>query len=153
MSLYLVQHGRCLSKSEDPDQSLSDWGIGQVERIAGVAKNYNINVSSIEHSVKKRARQTAEIMAAALNPPGGVREKTGLKPMDDIEAVATRLDPGEDIMLVGHLPFMERLACLLTTGKAEHTVIKFQNGGIVCLDRELEKETWHIKWALMPEIG
>jgi phosphohistidine phosphatase len=47
---------------------------------------------------------------------------------------------------------MERLVSRLTTGSAEHTVFKFQNGGIVCLDRAVEGR-WYIKWALMPKIG
>ena len=152
MPLFLVQHGKCLSKDQDPEQSLSTEGIADVERIADVAKNYGIRVSAIEHSVKKRARQTAEIFAAALNPVAGVAEKTGLKPMDDVQAVAARVRAGDNRMLVGHLPFMERLTSYLITGSMEKTVFRFQNGGIVCLDQDPESDAWFIKWALMPEI-
>jgi len=152
MTLLLVQHGRCLSKDQDPEQSLTGEGIAEVERIADVAKNYGVTVSAIEHSLKKRARQTAGIFAAALGPPGGVEEKTGLKPMDDPRAVADRMCTADDVMLVGHLPFMERLTSLLITGSADKIVFKFQNGGIVCLDQDQGGDTWFIKWALMPEI-
>jgi phosphohistidine phosphatase len=55
-------------------------------------------------------------------------------------------------MLVGHLPFMERLAAYLVTGSWERRIIKFQNGGIVCLDKESETGGWFIKWTLMPNI-
>lgn len=55
-------------------------------------------------------------------------------------------------MLVGHLPFMERLTSTLITGSSERLVFKFQNGGIVCLDREADQPAWFIKWALMPKI-
>jgi len=152
MSLYLVQHGKCLSKTENPAQPLSPEGTREVNRIAEVAKNYRINVSSIEHSVKERAKQTAEILAGALDPAAGVVEKTGLKPMDDVQAVASRLHSGENKMLVGHLPFMEKLTSYLTTGSVGKPVFKFQNGGIVCLDRERDDDALFIKWALMPEI-
>ncbi len=62
MALYLVQHGKSLPKEIDSEQGLTDEGIADVERIAGVAKSYGIVVSSIQHSGKKRARQTAEIL-------------------------------------------------------------------------------------------
>ena len=37
----------------------------------------------------------------------------GLNPEDDVCALAERLDPARNEMLVGHLPFMEKLAALL----------------------------------------
>ncbi|MCJ7772188.1 MAG: hypothetical protein MUP22_03525, partial [Desulfobacterales bacterium] len=42
----------------------------------------------------------------------------------------------EDVMLVEHLPFMERLTAYLITGSFEKPVFKFQNIGIVCLDKD-----------------
>ena len=42
MALYLVQHGQSLPKEVDPDQGLSEKGVAETERIAGVAKNYQI---------------------------------------------------------------------------------------------------------------
>jgi phosphohistidine phosphatase len=56
-------------------------------------------------------------------------------------------------MLVGHLPFMEKLTSYLVTGNADKTVFKFQNGGIVCLEEDVAKNSWFIKWTLMPHIG
>ena len=53
-------------------------------------------------------------------------------------------------MLVGHLPFMEKLTSYLVTGNADKTVFKFQNGGIVCLEEDVEKNCRFIKWTLMP---
>ena len=152
MALYLVQHGKSLPKDVDPEQSLSDEGIEKVKLIAGVAKNYHVRVNKILHSGKKRAARTAALLADALMPPLGVSESGGLNSLDDVSAMASKLDSGEHMMLVGHLPFMERLVSLLTTGMQDHTIFKFQNGGIVCLDREKEGEKWFIKWALMPEI-
>jgi phosphohistidine phosphatase len=152
MALYLVQHGKSLPKNLDPDQGLSEEGIAEVERIAKVAKGYGVQVSCIKHSVKKRARQTAEIMASALEPAGGIVETVGLKPMDDVTAFAGTLDSKDDIMLSGHLPFMEKMASYLITGATDKPVIKFQNGGIVCLHNYTEIGGWAIKWTLMPKI-
>jgi phosphohistidine phosphatase len=71
MALYLVQHGKSLPKDQDPDQGLSEEGIAETRRMANLAKDHGVVVSQIRHSVKTRARQTAEIFAKALNPKIG----------------------------------------------------------------------------------
>ena len=152
MALFLVQHGKSLAKDEDPEQGLSREGIADTERIAAVARGYGVRPSCIAHSGKKRARQTAEIFAAALRPEKGVQERDGLNPLDDVRPLAAVLNSREDLMLVGHLPFMERLTSTLITGSDERLVFKFQNGGIVCLEMDPDKPAWFIKWALMPKI-
>lgn len=153
MALYLVQHGKSLSKDIDPDQGLSQEGIAETKRIAEVAANYRVNVSHIKHSVKTRAHKTAEIFASALNPAGGIMEVAGLKPMDDVATFAATMDPDENTMLVGHLPFMEKMASYLVTGSTDKPVFKFQNSGIVCLNKNPDNESWVIVWTLMPKIG
>jgi phosphohistidine phosphatase len=152
MSLYLVQHGLTYSEAIDPERSLSATGKANVDRIAMLAAEAKVPVAKILHSGKLRARQTAEIMAAHLKPPGGVSEIKGINPLDDVIPIATRCDASEDIMLVGHLPFLENMTSYLITGSTDKTVIKFQNGGIVCLDQEGAGGPWFIKWTLMPEI-
>ena len=153
MALYLVQHGKSLPKDIDPDQGLSDEGVAETQRIADVAANYGVKVSLIKHSVKTRAHKTAEIFASALNPAGGIVEVGGLKPLDDVIAFAASIDPDENTMLVGHLPFMERMASYLVTGSPDKPVFKFQNSGIVCLSKDPAIGSWVIIWTLMPKIG
>ncbi len=152
MPLFLVQHGKSLLKDKDPDQGLSDEGAAEVNRIANVAGDYGIRVLAIKHSSKKRARQTADIMASVLKPEKGIMEIPGLKPLDDVSAIQAILNHQDRIMLVGHLPHLERLTSYLITGIAEKTVFKFQNSGIVCLDRDPDNLSWFIKWSLMPKI-
>ena len=152
MALYLVQHGKSLPKDVDPDQGLSDEGKADVRRIADVASGYGVTVSRIAHSGKKRARQTAEIFGTALTPSLDPAERGGLKPLDDVTATADDLDARDNLMLVGHLPFMERLTSYLVTGSTESLVFKFQNGGILCLDQDPNGGLWYIKWSLMPHI-
>lgn len=153
MALYLVQHGKSLPKDVDPDQGLSEEGIAETKRIARVAAEYGVIVSQIKHSVKTRACKTAEIFASALNPQQGTAEVAGLKPLDDVGAFAATIDPGQNSMLVGHLPFMERMTSYLITGAPDKPVFKFQNSGIVCLNKDPDSGTWVIVWTLMPKIG
>ncbi len=152
MALYLVQHGKSLPKDVDPDQGLSDEGKSEVQRIVGVAEGYGVEVSKIAHSGKKRARQTAELFGTLLAPSQDREERDGLKPLDDVSAIADTLDTSENLMLVGHLPFMERLANYLITGSSDGLVFKFQNGGILSLEQDPESGSWFIKWSLMPHI-
>jgi len=153
MAIFLAQHGKSLPKDQDPEQGLSAQGRDDVRRIADLARGYGVSVASIFHSGKKRARETAEIFAGSLKPLGGVEQMDGLKPLDDVTAIADRLNAQSGLMLVGHLPFLERLTSFLVTGDADHPVLKFQNGGIVCLDKGPEGKGWIIKWTLMPEMG
>ncbi|ACL04505.1 phosphohistidine phosphatase, SixA [Desulfatibacillum aliphaticivorans] len=153
MAVYLVQHGKSLPKDQDPDQGLAPLGIEESERIAGVAAGYGVKVLQIRHSGKTRALQTAEIFAKAFNPPDGVQETAGLKPMDDVAAFAPMLEDNPGLMIVGHLPFMERMASYLITGNPDRPVFRFQNAGIVCLDKHPDAGTWVVKWALMPNVG
>ena len=151
MSLLLVQHGKNNPKRLDPEKGLSPEGSKDVERSAGVLRAHGVPVSTIWHSGKKRARQTADIMAGYLGRDIAVKEREGLAPLDDV----TKLDPDPDknIMLVGHLPFMERLVSSLLTDSPDHPpLVKFQNGGVVALDRDEKSGSWYIKWTLFPEI-
>lgn len=151
MALYLVQHGKAAPAGIDPERGLTAEGRSETERIADVARGYGVAVSSILHSGKKRALQTAEIFADRL---GADFDTTGgMDPNDDVAAFAARISAADNRMLVGHLPFMEKLAAYLVTGSAERPVFRFQNSGIVCLDINEPAGTWVIIWALMPHIG
>ena len=92
----------------------------------------------------------ADALLGDINKAGAI---SGIGPLDDVTAVANTLKTGDNLMLVGHLPFMERLTGFLVTGSAETLVFKFQNGGIVCLDKDPDARWWFIKWTLMPWIG
>lgn len=153
MALYLVQHGKSNAKEVDPERGLSGEGEEEARRIAGVAAQYRVRVGAIVHSGKKRARQTAEIFGRTLAPSGGVAAREGLNPLDEVSGLAPSLDPSANLMIVGHLPFLSRLASFLVTGDAGSEIFAFQNSGIVCLDRNEEGGRWVIRWTLMPRIG
>jgi len=153
MALYVVQHGKSLPKVEDPEKGLSAEGKMETERIADVARGYQVRVSRILHSGKKRARETAEILSLRLSPTGGSESVAGINPMDDVRTFSDGLELEQHIMLVGHLPFLERLIGQMVCGNPDQIVFKLQNSGILCLDRVPEVKNPVIRWALMPSIG
>ena len=156
MALFLVQHGINAPKDIDPEKGLSAFGREETNRIAQVAKGYKIPVQRIVHSGKKRAEQTAGIFHAALAPEIPMKKISGIEPMDDVRIFAATIELEGNLMVVGHLPFMERLVSFLITGSETCRVFKFQNSGIVCLEMERGDDTeadWFIKWTLNPNIS
>ena len=153
MAIYIVQHGKCFSKTEDPAKGLTPEGRRETARIADVARGYAVKVGAILHRRKKRTLETAEIGAARLDPEKGIQSRSGMNPMDDVSAFAGQLPLNQNIMLVGHLPFLERLVSLLVCGDADRVVFKLQNSGIVCIDEDARSGAPAIHWALMPHIG
>jgi len=151
MQVYLVQHGEAQPKDVDPNRPLTEGGRHETQRVAALAARLKLNVGQIRHSGKTRAQQTAAILGEALSPPGGVVAAPGLAPKDDVRPVAEALAlEARAVMLVGHLPFMARLAGLLLTGDPERAVIKFRKSGILCLARE--DDGWQVAWFLTPEL-
>ena len=69
MKLYLVQHGEAKSEAEDPERSLTSRGEEETRQISNAAKRLGIRPSRIYHSGKRRAEQTAGIIAKALDMP------------------------------------------------------------------------------------
>ena len=57
----------------------------------------------------------------------------------------------KNLMLVGHLPHLSRLVARLLGLGAERTVVQFQMGGVVRIDR-VESGGWVVQWALVPEL-
>jgi phosphohistidine phosphatase len=151
MELYLVQHGEAKSKAEDPQRPLTELGREEVQQVAAFAARAGLEVSQIRHSGKRRAEETASILAEHLAPAEGVLAIPGLAPMDDVRPIAKALrKETAPLMLVGHLPFMDRLAGMLVTGDPDRSAVRFRMGGIVCLQGA--GDDWAVKWAVTPEL-
>jgi phosphohistidine phosphatase len=152
MILYLVQHAEAASKDEDPARDLTEKGRLDLESVAHHLKRLNFKLYRIFHSGKTRAASTTSILARHLKPQAGVSEAPGLAPLDDPAIWAGRLASlNEDIMLVGHLPHLGRLAALLMSGDQDRNLINFQMGGAVRLQR-MGAAQWAVDWMIVPDI-
>jgi len=131
---YLVRHGEAKRAEVDPERGLTDAGAAGVRRVASRAvADLAVRPARIFHSDKARARQTAEIWGELVGAPA--EEADGLAPNDDPARWATRLKTeDEDVMLVGHLPHVERLVGLLVAGDPDRTLLGFPAGALVVLD-------------------
>ncbi len=152
MRLYLVQHAKAAGSDVDPDRSLTEQGRRELQRVVDFVKPLELSVDYIWHSGKTRAAQTAEVLAGVVRVRDAVAVRRGLSPNDDVAHLVGELAVLKiDVMIVGHMPFVARLASLLLTGRDATLPVAFKNGGIVCLSR-LDPERWQLEWAVTPEI-
>lgn len=153
MHLYLVQHADTKPEAEDPQRALSDKGLAEIEKTAKLlAAKIRPSLKVIMHSGKLRAQQTAGVLADHISPVGGIRPVDGLKPNDNVAVWADYLaDLSEDVMLVGHLPHLSKLAAKLLCGDETKSPVQFRNAGIVCLVRD-DEERWCLEWFIVPGL-
>jgi len=149
MNLYIVRHGQAGAATNDAARLLTDRGRLEVETVAAAASQHGAAVRQIRHSGRARARETAEIFAAVLNPPAGMIETPGIHPEDPVDPIALSLfGEREALMLVGHLPFVSRLVGLLTVGDANRAPVNFPTATIACLQGE--DSEWELVWTESP---
>ncbi len=151
MYLYLVQHAEAISKDIDPSRGLSEKGMDDIKRVSQYISGMDLDVHEIFHSGKKRALQTAQVLAADLNIENRVTAADGLSPMDEPEVWFSKInDLNKNVMLVGHLPHMAKLASLVLCGKKDNKAVNFEMGCIVCLSMDNEQH-WSTDWILKPK--
>ena len=176
MHLYLVRHGEAKAEQEDPARPLSSRGRDEVDRVSRAAAKKGMAASRILHSDKLRAKQTAEILARNIIPSEGICEIKGLGPEDDpsgprplisqipslgiceIKGLGPEDDPslikaeleasGKSLIVVGHLPHLNRLAAMLLNGNSSEQVIDFPTASVVCLS--CRKKDWKVNWTMDP---
>jgi phosphohistidine phosphatase len=152
MKLYLIQHGEATSEQENPSRPLTGKGAEDVKKTASFLAKIGPGPISIRHSGKLRARQTAQILADSLGPDCELREAENLSPNDPVKDLADELKQiTMDLMIVGHLPFLGKLASALLSGSESKNPVAFRQGGVVCLLRT-EEQTWQVAWMIVPEI-
>ena len=150
MRIYLVQHGESKSEEEDPQRHLTDRGIEEVQCVADFLRPAKIRVDTVWHSGKTRAHETGELLAEALRAP--LVERAGLGPKDQVGATKEALEQmGGNPMIVGHMPFLGKLAALLVTGSEENEIVEFQFGCVRCMERRGDVK-WKVVWMITPAL-
>ena len=152
MKLYLIRHTQPKNAEEDPLRPLSDEGRETMKRVSEYAARLDLPLSEIWHSRKLRAKETAAILAESLGITHKMKECDGLSPNDEVIPVRNQLrEEKENIAIVGHLPFLLKLASLLLCGSEEAALINFKMGSMVCLDRDNDGY-WAMDWMITPDI-
>jgi phosphohistidine phosphatase len=104
------------------------------------------------HVGKRRAEQTAGILAEVLLREGQPQAHPGLGPTDPLEKVSPEIAFWSvDTLIVGHLPYLGRLAALLLVSDPDRPLLAFQPGSAACLEQNTEDQ-WVVAWMVRPEL-
>ena len=152
MQLYLVRHGEAVAREIDAERPLSAQGVAAARKMAAFLKPRKIKVEAIWHSTKARARQTAEILSKAVTSKRRLAERKKIGPLDEIDKTLAAVNRAAgDLMIVGHMPFMGRLASALLAGDTEVGFVGFSTVAVACLERD-DDERWQLAWLVAPEL-
>ncbi len=131
MWLYLAHHADALRADVDAMRPLSAMGRAQAADVARRVAARAAKPLAVWHSGKLRAKETAAILAALLNPMAPVSAVRHLQPDDDPEWIGDALaGEADDLLIVGHYPYLPALLRRLTAGTAG-----FPQHGVVALER------------------
>ncbi|MFC2140509.1 histidine phosphatase family protein, partial [Candidatus Auribacterota bacterium] len=151
--IYLIQHGEATSEQENSIRPLNDIGRENVTKIASFLKIKGLKPAVIWHSQKLRAKETAGLLYDTLLPAGGIKEKHGLSPNDSPQPIFSEfLNQTSDVMIVGHLPFLNKLASLILTREETAVSLQFQNAGVVCFENN-ESGQWALFFLITPNLS
>jgi phosphohistidine phosphatase len=116
-TLYIVRHGKSVpagTNIPDADRMLTDTGVTRTIKIAAYIAELKPAIDRILASPAERAYDTALILADKLGLPASIietREKlfTG-DDSDALDMIADLDDSLQTVMVVGHNPYITRLA-------------------------------------------
>jgi len=153
MKLYLLRHASANDANTDPERGLSEQGSAEATRMAEMLQQMtNLEVKVVLHSGKKRAQETAEIVAGAMLPTPKVMLGNNLEPNGDVQVWVERaLVMEENVLLVGHLPHLGRLAACLLSQDENKEVFAFRTATMACLQRHSGGD-WTLNWLLDPSV-
>ena len=159
MNVYLMRHGIAQARndpevSSDDDRELTKKGAKKARKAAKGLRSLKIPFDRIITSPLPRARETAEIVAKVFDMEEQIEEAAELTPQAPVESLAARLLEYRDcqeLLLVGHQPFLGKAASLLLC-RNESADIDLKKGGICCIElNELDmKKPGVLRWMLTP---
>ncbi|OGG00499.1 MAG: phosphohistidine phosphatase SixA [Candidatus Glassbacteria bacterium RIFCSPLOWO2_12_FULL_58_11] len=148
MKVYLVRHGKALPPELDRSQPLSEEGRTEISHVARTLQNMNLSLGCIFHSGKLRAEETAVLIGDALQPAEGVRAVGGLKPNDEPAEALELISAAEsDLMLVSHLPLLDRILSALVGPAEREEWPTFECGSLVGVERIGDR------WQIFRQLG
>ena len=149
MRLYFLRHGIAEDlATSDFARELTKRGRRRVATSARVMKRLGIAPKEIFSSPRLRARQTAEIVAEALDMPVTLSEALNFGfELADLRRLTKTLDADDEVMFVGHNPDMSLLVSEITGAD-----LAMKKGGLARIDvigRALDEG--ELVWLIAPK--
>ncbi len=128
-----------LDVKNDSERQLTPKGKRQIRQTASAMKKMGLRFDLILSSPYLRAKQTAEIVAESLKLKRQLTFSNALAPDGSPEKLLGQLNESksvpENVLLVGHEPYLSCLISLLTTGSTD-LMMDFKKGGLCKLETE-----------------
>src|SRR5687768_10716131 len=148
MKLYLLRHAEAEQGRDDPRRHLTRKGRKDAKALGRFLGRHKLRLRTIWHSGYDRALETAEEVAPHHRGPARLVKRFGLTPADSVSNAAKRIEKVKhDLMIVGHEPFLGKLAAQLVLSRSSATLVRLRKPSVVCLERD-DHEGWRISWML-----
>ena len=151
MRVYFLRHGEADWPNwtgPDSDRPLTDKGIKEMKVIGEAIAGLKIELAAILTSPYRRASQTAEAVAHALNLPAKI--EPSLEPGFDAAALGALIERqgGGDLMVVGHEPDFSITIRTLTGAD-----VKMARAGFACVEI-IDPHTLRgeLVWLIPPKV-
>ena len=162
MNLYFMRHGIALpsddlSAGADRDRPLSPKGMKRLSKAAKGMSRLGISFDVLLTSPLARARQTADIVAGAMDSEAPVEELSSLAPESSLEQLMLDLNRYQDrgdLLLVGHEPSLSHVLSHLLGGKAGRSLhVEFKKGALCRIEIDALPATspGNLHWLLTPK--
>ena len=132
MNIYILRHGLAEERhggaiaSQDAKRPLTHKGIRKLKKIAKAMRKLELEFDLILSSPYTRARQTAEIIFHKAKGQGRLEFSETLIPAGNRRQLITYLKTGsathDNVLLVGHEPYLSDLVSLLVFGKTGFSI-------------------------------
>jgi phosphohistidine phosphatase len=161
MNIFILRHGIAVERGtkdfqNDSERPLTAKGTRQLRKSAAAMRQMKLRFDLILSSPYERAKRTAEIVAEELKLKKRLKFSDALKYDGDagelVHQLSTLKSAPENLLLVGHEPYLSQLISLLVSGN-EEVAIDFKKGGLC----KLEAEKLHygkcaqLRWLLTPK--
>ncbi len=151
MKVYLVRHGQALSASQDPARPLSAEGRREIGQLARTLAQMHLTVGRVIHSGRLRAEETARLIAGEIEVRQGVSAVSGLGPEDRVDEALELIEVlDQDLMIVGHNPFLANLLAALVKPADFGELPGFDCGSLVAVERV--EGRWQVFRRLGPRM-
>jgi phosphohistidine phosphatase len=163
VNIYVLRHGIAVPRGakgyekNDDARPLTAEGKKQLRQSIRALKKMELNFDALLASPLPRAAQTAQIVAGLLKLETRLKFSDALMPEGEVKMLLRQLSElksaPENILLVGHEPYLSGLISLLTAG-GKNVALHFKKGGLCKLEIEgrlRDGAGARLAWLLTPK--
>lgn len=155
MNLYLLRHGDAqATAASDEARELTERGRAETRKVAQWFKRLNPKIEVAISSPLIRACQTADIVAQELSLSSCLQKSESLSPEKSPEGILSILNelPHNEVLLVGHLPFLGYLLSAFVWGDLK-VEVPFKKSGLAFVQLpEIRFGSGSLQWMVRPDI-